>query len=57
MDRLLNIRGNRVLEDKVNVQSSLGLINRLKAEFIRNFIYKFSLYLTGNTSPLQSPTG
>jgi hypothetical protein len=32
-------------------------LNPLKTEFLHSFIYKFSSYLTGNTSPLQSPSG
>jgi hypothetical protein len=29
------------------------IINHLKTEFLHNFIYKFSLYLTGNTLRLR----
>jgi hypothetical protein len=35
----------------------LCLTEPLKTEFLLSNIYKFSAYLSGNTSPLQSPTG
>jgi hypothetical protein len=40
--------GNNTLFETVDV-----VFNPLKTEFLRNNIYKFSLYLTGNTLPLH----